>query len=804
MGGSRSQESMVNAAVAIDKDKNSQFAVKWAIDNLNICGFITIVHVKTQLNLSPKEAVPKEGRAPTQEELKQFFLPYRGYCARKGVRVNEVVLNDGDVASALAEYVIDNSIAAIVLGSSSRSALTRAFKNQDIQASLVKSIPDFCSVYAVSKVKSQLLKSAKRSPNPNSFAGSRHPNSQTGSLPGTPLSEQFYSQGSWRSSDSDDGAYSAKSSDFMPGNSRNSPSNSKFSSPQHSGYNYNAIPRDMQSSNRNTSPRHPLFGGSSPDKQSNNSMSTSPFNPMYSGNGMNRSKIPPSPVHRQTQGSPSDSVSSSSDRSGPMSFQSSSMSFEQLDQPRSSDASRSSYILPNQGELEEEMRRLRQELERTMEMYNSACREALAAKDKANEVDIWKSNEARKIEEGRAAQEAAVVLMEMEKTKCKAAIEAAQMAQCLAELESQKRKQAEMRLLQESEEKKKAMDALARCDARYRRYTIEEIEQATDHFSTSEKIGEGGYGPVYKAHLDHTAVAIKVLRPDISQGQQQFQREIEVLSRMRHPNMVLLLGACPEYGCLVYEYMENGSLEDRLFCRNGSSPIPWRVRFRIAAEIATALLFLHQTRPEPLVHRDLKPANILLDKNYVSKIGDVGLSRLVPSSVADSVTQYHMTAAAGTFCYIDPEYQQSGMLGTKSDIYSFGVVLLQLITAKPAMGLTYQVEEAIEQGTFSSTLDPRVADWPVEEALSLAKLALQCCELRKKDRPDLGTVVLPVLERLRDLGYDAEATGDGVNANLQNQNSQESLPFSMSGSSSLEEERSQSSLDDGPRNQIAS
>jgi serine/threonine protein kinase len=139
--------------------------------------------------------------------------------------------------------------------------------------------------------------------------------------------------------------------------------------------------------------------------------------------------------------------------------------------------------------------------------------------------------------------------------------------------------------------------------------------------------------------------------------------QVEVLSCIRHPNMVLLLGACPEYGCLVYEYMDNGSLDDRLFRRGNTPSIPWSVRFKIAAEIATGLLFLHQTKPEPLVHRDLKPANILLDHNYTSKISDVGLSRLVPQSVADSVTQYRMTSTAGTFCYIDPEYQQSGMLG---------------------------------------------------------------------------------------------------------------------------------------------
>lgn len=225
--------------------------------------------------------------------------------------------------------------------------------------------------------------------------------------------------------------------------------------------------------------------------------------------------------------------------------------------------------------------------------------------------------------------------------------------------------------------------------------------------------------------------------------------------------MVLLLGACPEYGCLVYEYMDNGSLEDRLFRRGNTPPIPWNTRFKIAAEIATALLFLHQAKPEPLVHRDLKPANILLDRNYTSKISDVGLARLVPPSVANSVTQYHMTSAAGTFCYIDPEYQQTGMLGIKSDIYSLGILLLQVITAKPPMGLTHHVERAIEKGKFVEMLDHMVPDWPLDEVLRFAKLALKCAELRKKDRPDLGSVVLPELTRLKELGMRPQSSNDG-------------------------------------------
>lgn len=230
--------------------------------------------------------------------------------------------------------------------------------------------------------------------------------------------------------------------------------------------------------------------------------------------------------------------------------------------------------------------------------------------------------------------------------------------------------------------------------------------------------------------------------------------QVEVLSCIRHPNMVLLLGACPEYGCLVYEYMANGSLDDCLFRKGNRPPLSWQLRFRISADIATGLLFLHQTKPEPIVHRDLKPGNILLDRNYVSKIADVGLARLVPPSVNDCVTQYRITSTAGTFCYIDPEYQQTGMLGIKSDIYSLGIMLLQIITAKPPMGLTHRVEQSIEKETFADMLDPAVTDWPMEEALSYANLAIKCAELRRKDRPDLAKVILPELERLRSLADD--------------------------------------------------
>lgn len=137
-----------------------------------------------------------------------------------------------------------------------------------------------------------------------------------------------------------------------------------------------------------------------------------------------------------------------------------------------------------------------------------------------------KSEEERKLEEAKQAEEAAVALVAVEKQKAKAAMEAAQMAQQVVHIETQKRKMAEIKANQREEDKRRAMEALIQNNVRYRRYTIDEIEVATDYFNSSRKIGEGGYGPVFRGLLQHTPVAIKVLRPDISQGQKQFQQEV--------------------------------------------------------------------------------------------------------------------------------------------------------------------------------------------------------------------------------------------------------------------------------------
>ncbi|XP_068471762.1 U-box domain-containing protein 35-like isoform X1 [Phaseolus vulgaris] len=715
-------------AVAIDSDKGSQSALKWTIDHLLTKGSnVVLIHVKHKpSSLYPSVSLvnPRANGIgehalvckDPDEQTKEVFHPYRVFCARKDIHCKDTVIEDVDVAKALIEYASQYAIEHLVIGSSHKGGFLRRFKIADVPGTVSKGAPDFCTVYVVAKGKIQSMRSASRA----APAFSPLQNLLTQPEPRLPLANNV--KGLERRSFEAPPRVSHDGSDsFRSPFTRRGVNNDR--------YGEISMPEtdiSFVSSRRSSTDR--LF----PSMHSNNNHSeTGISNPRLSySSDIDGTNYSFESIHFGRR-----SMDISSDFS----------SFSQESEGLSSTTSQ------GMDDVEAEMRRLKLELEQTMEMYSNACKEALTAKQKTVELQRWKLEEERRMEKVRLAEEAALASAEKEKEKSKVAWETAEAQKRIAELESQKRINAEMKAYRETEEKRRAVDALSNNCLRYRRYTIESIEAATNFFTESQKIGEGGYGPVYKCFLDHTPVAVKVLRPDAAQGRSQFQREVEVLSCIRHPNMVLLLGACPEYGCLVYEYMANGSLDDCLFCRGNAPPISWQLRFKIAAEIGTGLLFLHQTKPEPLVHRDLKPANILLDRNYVAKISDVGLARLVPPSVADTVTQYRMTSAAGTFCYIDPEYQQTGMLGVKSDIYSLGIIFLQILTARPPMGLTHHVERAIENGTFVDMLDPKVPDWPTEDALIFAKIAVRCAELRRRDRPDLGKEVLPELNRLREL-----------------------------------------------------
>uniref|UniRef100_A0A5B7BWZ9 RING-type E3 ubiquitin transferase n=1 Tax=Davidia involucrata TaxID=16924 RepID=A0A5B7BWZ9_DAVIN len=408
-------------------------------------------------------------------------------------------------------------------------------------------------------------------------------------------------------------------------------------------------------------------------------------------------------------------------------------------------------IYTEQSDMQAEVEQLRLELQNTVSMYERACEDLVYAQNKVHLLSSECLEEARRVNAALKREETFRKIAAEEKEKHLEAVKEVEMARNLLAKEAYERQIAELKSLKESLEKQKIVEALFSNDKRYRRYTRDEIEMATDFFSETKIIGEGAYGKVYECNLDHTPVAIKVLQPDASDKKEEFLREVEVLSQLRHPHVVLLLGACPESGCLVYEYMENGSLDDHIYQRSGRPPLPWFVRFRIVFEVACGLAFLHNSKPEPIVHRDLKPGNILLDRNYVSKIGDVGLAKLISDVVPDNITEYRDSILAGTLHYMDPEYQRTGTIRPKSDLYAFGIITLQLLAARHPNGLLLKVENAITNGSLSDILDNSVTDWPLAEAEELAQIALKCSGLRCRDRPDLDTEVLPVLKKLADI-----------------------------------------------------
>ncbi|KAJ6964266.1 U-box domain-containing protein 33-like [Populus alba x Populus x berolinensis] len=275
-------------------------------------------------------------------------------------------------------------------------------------------------------------------------------------------------------------------------------------------------------------------------------------------------------------------------------------------------------------------------------------------------------------------------------------------------------------------------------------FSLSDLQTATCNFSESFKLGQGGCGQVYKGEMLGRTVAIKRLHPNNMQGQSEFQKEVQVLGKLQHPHLVTLLGACPEAWSLVYEYLPNGSLQDRLFQKSNIAPLTWKIRTRIIAEISSALCFLHSSKPEKIVHGDLKPQNILLNSELSCKICEFGICRLVTEDSLYQPSFRWSTIPKGSFPYTDPEFQRIGVLTPKSDIYAFGVIILQLLTGKPPAGLVGEVRRTRK---LASILDPS-AEWPMIVARRLVDLALQFCELSSRGRPDLTPTLVRELEQL--------------------------------------------------------
>ncbi|XP_012862386.1 interleukin-1 receptor-associated kinase 4 isoform X2 [Echinops telfairi] len=295
-------------------------------------------------------------------------------------------------------------------------------------------------------------------------------------------------------------------------------------------------------------------------------------------------------------------------------------------------------------------------------------------------------------------------------------------------------------------------------DTRFHSFSFYELKNVTNNFDErplsagGNKMGEGGFGVVYKGQVNNRTVAVKKLASmvDISTEElkQQFDQEIKVLAKCQHENLVELLGFSSDGDdlCLVYVYMPNGSLLDRLSCLEGTPPLSWYMRCKIAQGAADGINFLHENHH---IHRDVKSANILLDEKFTAKISDFGLAR-----ASEKLAQTIMTSRiVGTTAYMAPEALR-GEITPRSDIYSFGVVLLEIITGLPAVDehrdpqLLLDIKEEIEdeEKVIEDYIDMKMNDVDSSSVEAMYSVASQCLHEKKNKRPDIKKVQLLLQE----------------------------------------------------------
>ncbi|KAL4568027.1 hypothetical protein LXL04_023627 [Taraxacum kok-saghyz] len=305
--------------------------------------------------------------------------------------------------------------------------------------------------------------------------------------------------------------------------------------------------------------------------------------------------------------------------------------------------------------------------------------------------------------------------------------------------------------------------------------SIQVLRNVTNNFSQDNILGRGGFGTVYKGELhDGTKIAVKRMEAGVmsEKGLDEFKSEIAVLTKVRHRHLVALLGYCLDGNerLLVYEYMPQGTLSRFLFDwqEEGLKPLEWTKRLIIALDVARGVEYLHGLAQQSFIHRDLKPSNILLGDDMRAKVADFGLVRLAPDGKASLVTRL-----AGTFGYLAPEYAVTGRVTTKIDVFSFGVILMELITGRRALDETQQEESVhlvqwfrrmhINKDTFQKAIDPSL-DLDEEALASLstvAELAGHCCAREPHQRPDMSHAV-NVLSSLAELWKPSDPDPDDI------------------------------------------
>ncbi|KAL3538963.1 hypothetical protein ACH5RR_002329 [Cinchona calisaya] len=281
-------------------------------------------------------------------------------------------------------------------------------------------------------------------------------------------------------------------------------------------------------------------------------------------------------------------------------------------------------------------------------------------------------------------------------------------------------------------------------------YSLKELEIATNGFANANVVGEGGFGVVYRGVLqDGSVVAVKSLLNNKGQAEKEFKVEVEAIGKVRHKNLVGLIGYCVEGArrMLVYEFVDNGNLEQWLHGDVGPvSPLTWEIRMKIVIGIARGLAYLHEGLEPKVVHRDVKSSNILLDRKWNPKVSDFGLAKLLGSEKS-----YVTTRVMGTFGYVSPDYATTGMLNEGSDVYSFGVLLMEIVTGRspvdysrpPAeMNLVDWFKGMVANRRGEELLDPLIEIQPPSRALKRVLLVcLRCIDLDAKKRPKMGQII---------------------------------------------------------------